>query len=315
MKKLTLYTLSMLLAGILLNSCKKDVPSIKTTKTDTTTAKVSTIAYGNYQYITVDKSGNIYALRINSPADTIYKFTQAGVRSVFFVPPVTMNDDTAVTHVMNGLTTDSLGNIYTVVYNGIANNPNVFKIASDGTSTVAYSNINFTGELQSGKIAFDGPGNFYYTGNGTLYKISTGGATSQVAASTVFTPDVYGNIYYATNQTEVQKISPSGTVTTVVPQSKITGDIANMGSDVFGNVYISSFIDDSNSGISASQVNTATITKLKTNDSLKTVISTKQGYADGPISTAKIMLPLSLVTDAAGNLYFLDSGDIRKITF
>jgi hypothetical protein len=309
MKKLTLYVLCMLLAGITLNSCKKTVLPIKTA---TATPTVSTIAYGSFSYITVDKSGNIYALLLKSPADTIYKFTPTGIKSMFFIPPVTMDDDTVVTHVMNCLTTDSLGNIYTIVGNGISNQQDVFKIAPDGTSAVAY-NININGDYyEHTRIALDVSGDFYYDANGLLYKIAPGGTVALVVTHPtvgVFTPDAYGNIYYQDNQQELQKMAPAGTVTTVVSASTIGGAIYDLGADVFGNVYLS-YLSQSNAPI---------IGRLTQSDSLKTVISSAPGHVDGPVTTARITLATSEVTDAKGNLYFIDQSvtmpSIRKITF
>jgi hypothetical protein len=310
MKKLTLYTLGMLLAVVLLNGCKKDVPSIRTTGADSTTAKVSTIGTGYYSYITVDKSGNIYGLRIANPSDTIYKITQTGVKSLFYVTPTTTNADTIEHHPLQCLTTDSAGNVYTVSFNLAQGTADVIKIAPAATATVAYSNINMTLFQANAKIAFDGTGNFYYSNLNTLYKISVNGSSTIILSSgfTTYTPDVYGNIYYANLQKSVQEISTSGS-TSGVAAGKILGNVYDLGADVYGDVFISSVASNGNPAIQM----------LKKNDSIKTVIFNPSGYLDGPVATARISLAMGQVTDATGNLYFIDEGGsqwyIRKITF
>jgi hypothetical protein len=305
MKKLTLYVLCMLLAGITLNSCKKDVSSIKTA-----TATVSTITTGYYTYITVDKSDNIYGLQIADPTDTIYKITQTGEKSVFFITPTTTNADTIEHHPMQCLTTDSTGNVYTVIFNTAQGTADVLKISPTGVATVAYSSINMTLFQANAKIAFDGLGNFYYANSNTLYKISPAGSSSTILSSgfSSFTPDVYGNIYYANMGNSLQKISISGT-TGSVASGKILGNVYDLGADIYGDVFISSVAGNDNPAIQI----------LKKNDSVKTVISCPSGHLNGPVTTARISVALSQVTDAMGNLYFTQSDGfpfyIQKITF
>ncbi len=305
MKTIVYYVpviLGIIVMAFCINSCKKDPTSLQKTAT------VSTVATGYYTSITVDKSGNIYALRIQDP-DTIFRITQSGGKSVFYVPPTTIDHDTVEHHPMQCLTTDSAGNIYTIAFNGITH-PDVLKITPTGTATTLYTNISMAYFQANAKIALDAQGNLYYPGNNTLYKISPGGALSTVltAQFVTFTPDVYGNIYYTNMQNSIQKLSTTGTTSTV-GAGKILGDVYDLGADVYGDVFVSSTSDG---GMLAIQ-------KLNKNDSVKTVISCISGHADGPVNKAQISSAVSQVTDATGNLYFMDSGGIpwyiRKITF
>jgi DNA-binding beta-propeller fold protein YncE len=43
--------------------------------------------------------------------------------------------------------------------------------------------------------------------------------------------------------------------------------------------------------------------------------TTVQGFADGPISTAKFMSPRSITVDSQGNLFLIDGAKIREVLF
>jgi hypothetical protein len=314
MKKTLVYLPAFIMLSLLfLGSCKRDVVTIP----KKSGATVSTIALGNYNYITVDKSGNIYGLKPGF-GDTIYRITQSGVKSVFYVPPVTTQADTTVKFAMDCLATDSSDNIYTVLYNSTTALPNVIKISSTGSASVVYSGINLPlineGMEGSAKIAFDGLGNFYFGGYYGLYKIATSGTTSQISnlSNNVFTADSHGNVYYSNVATAnvIQKVSASGTTTAIT----LTTHVFDMCGDVFGNVYISAL---TNANSAATTV--CYIQKLKPNDSVTTILSSPLGHVDGPVATAQIWPAFSPATDASGNLYFSEvsysPADIRKITF
>src|ERR1700761_2732987 len=110
MKRTLLYLPALVMLSLLFwSSCKKDLV------THGSASAVSTISTGGYafDFITVDKSGNIYGLHHNIAGDTIYRITAGGAKTLFYTPAATTVNDTLQHHPMDCLTTDSTGNIYT----------------------------------------------------------------------------------------------------------------------------------------------------------------------------------------------------------
>jgi lipoprotein signal peptidase len=309
MKKGTFYTLALLLlAAFSLDSCKKDL-TLKTLPA--THGTVSTVATGLYDDIATDNSGNIYALRTGT-VDTIYKIDSLGNKSLFYTPAVTMDHDTAVIHTMSCLTIDSVGNLYTISFNG--NKPkDVLKISAAGSATTLYSAISPGGGISIEQIAVN-QGNFYFSSGTGIYKIAPGGSPSLLLTpkSGVFAVDRNGVLYYPvidgiTGMTTLGQLSASGTQTTI---SAITlDDVGSMTTDAAGNIYTSELSADGKAEIHA--INAAKTTKT-------TIISSTFGHVDGPIATAKIGVAFSLITNSAGSLYFSEvtgnPNDIRRIS-
>ena len=204
MKQKITYTIAALLAfTFFLGGCKKD--GFKKLGSNDSTLTVSTVATGLYDYITADNSGNIYALRLNYGADTIYKFDASGTKTLFYTAPTTMDHDTVVKHTMACLTIDSLGNIYTINYSGGTFVPNVMKITAAGLASIVYSNITPYGGLQIQKIAVDGNGYFYFSDGHGIHTIFTNGNSELVVTGvSTFAVDRKGDIFYPTTNSSGQ---------------------------------------------------------------------------------------------------------------
>jgi hypothetical protein len=310
MKKKTIYMLAFLLiSAMFLGSCKKDFSLKSRISSLDSLGTVSTFATGSFDYITTDKNGNVYALHKNYAADTIYKFNASGTKTLFYTPPVVMDDDTAVINTLANLTTDSAGNIYAINYNGLFV-PSVIKITPAGAASTIFSNITYGNGFQIQKIAIDASGNFYFNNNaGIVYKITPGGAISIILNTAyIFTVDKNMNIIYSENWDDVEKITPQGVKSTLAGPGKILYAVTDITTDRHGNIFIGESIG-----------NQAAIQKINTTDTLSKIISSTLGHVDGPIATAKIAAPFSLTIDALGNIYFSEingtPADIRKITF
>lgn len=309
MKNKTIYGLALLLLSVLfLGSCKNDLPVIKKRVAALDTAKgvVSTIASGKYNYITVDKSGNLYALRVNfGGTDSIFKFDASGNKTLFYTPAPVTDHDTLVTNTLTCLATDSSGNIYTEDYLGISS-VNAIKISPAGSASILFTGLTYAGNYSYNKIAVDALGNFYFSDFRGLFKIAAGTSSPMllIQNGNIFAVDKNGNVFYSKGQIDVEKLSTTGAETVIVAPANITGYIYNMSCDVFGNVYVSSGTDLN-----------AIIQKINVRDSLTTVINAPFGHVDGPVATAKIGIGTSLTTDVSGNLYFTELSDLRKITF
>ncbi len=164
---------------------------------------------------------------------------------------------------VGGVVMDSSGNIYGAVNNvGYANQPGIFKYASNGTLTSDFSTIP---GLPDGGLIIDGSGNLYgVTGsseaggvvvqNGGVYKVASNGAIS-----TLFTfngtdgsnpmgsllRDSSGNLYGVTEYGgssgygTVFKLSSNGTLTTLVNFNGTNGTNpqAGLAMDSAGNLY------------------------------------------------------------------------------
>lgn len=188
-----------------------------------------------------------------------------------------------------GVATDAAGNVYVAD----ADNRTIRKIAPDGTaSTLAGT----AGQFGSA----DGVGAAARFGN------PNGIAT-----------DAAGNIYVSdTDNFNIRKIAPDGTVSTLAGQTGFPGSADGIGSgaqfsnpgglavDGAGNVYVA-------------ELDAATIRKITPAGVVTTFVGeVDDGESiDGPRAVARFARPESVVIDRAGNLFVLDGyTTVRKVT-
>lgn len=328
MKKLTIYTLALLLLpAIFIIGCKKDLtvkrsPSITGSNVNfpaSGSTMVSTVGNGYYTFVAPADNGGVYALR--GYTDTIYKIDATGNKTIFYAPAAT---DTAV-NILNSLTTDSLGNVYTLCFTSLT--AKIVKISPAGVATtyvdglVSYKNA---GGIIN--IDIDNTGNLYLTNYNGIYKIAPGGTISQISTEQVasFAIDDAGNLVIAHDNT-IGRMTPAGVETRIAgtgsygskdgPAATATFNIIHeVACDNKGNIFVSEIKNGY-----TNQLREITIT-----DTVYTLISSLDGHVDGAITGAKIGPASFLVNDAAGNLYFPEGtntfdgsakNDIRKITF
>jgi sugar lactone lactonase YvrE len=177
----------------------------------------------------------------------------------------------------------------------------------DGTGAAAYfdrpiglafdaSGILYVVDSENAKIRKITPGGVVttFTGNGT--KASTDGSpqTATFNAPYGIAIDAAGNCY-VTESGHVRKVSPNGTVTTLVSSLFHPG---NMAVDASGNVYVSDYALN-------------TIFKITS-----TGVMTAYAGGSGVVAFTNLNSPGGIAFDVAGNMYVCDSGNnrIRKIT-
>jgi hypothetical protein len=218
---------------------------------------------------------------------------------------------------MYRLTTDSLGNVYTVNTNSLNYKQSVLKISPVGNATEFISNFSQYVSPRNryiGKIVIDKNQNFYFMDIDGIHKISAAGVATVIATNNDdrFAVDNNGNVIYSitdgsAHTTKVAKVTSAGIQSTVA-NTDYVGDITT---DSHNNIYIGTF--------TLSAVNT--IYKISAAGKSTTLITSAVGHTDGPLLSAKIGSPIYLSIDAAGSLYFYEvpvgseSYCIRKITF
>jgi sugar lactone lactonase YvrE len=188
-------------------------------------------------------------------------------------------------------------------------------------------------------VARDSSGNLYVadSANGTIRKISPGGAVTTLAGSlgnfgpddglgasarfnqpTGIAVDSAGYLYVADSWNHtIRKITPGGVVSTLAGSPGNAGCAngtnsaarfngpAGLAVDSAGNVYVADCFND-------------TIRKVTPAGAVSTVagLAGVWGSADGANSAARFFLPAGVTLDGAGNVYVADSGNhtLRKLT-
>ena len=231
-----------------------------------------------------------------------------------------------------GVAVDAVGNIYIIDHG----NGRLRKIDSLGiVSTLAGSGDSKYpsggGPVQSDSVsltyprggALDSAGNFFFTDNGSLWKLTPEATISAVSLSGMkfsfgVASDAVGNVYVAdSGNNRVQRVDTSGTITTLAGTGAwgYSGDGGpateaqlnypyGLALDAVGNVYIA---DASNNRVR----------KVDLSGTITTVAGTgHSGYSgDGGLATeAQLSFPGALAVDTAGNVYIAEGSRIRKVT-
>ncbi len=331
--------------------------------------------------IAVDPFGNVYVgdsanyrVRKIDPAGKIN--TYAGNGNFGFAGEGIQARE-AVFNSPSELVVDPAGNIYVAD----SRNHRVRKIAPDGviTTVAGGSARGFAGDggpgtqalLSSpGTLAVDGVGNLYIAdgGNARVRKVDTNGIISTFAGGgsplsgngdggpavdasfrsvSDITFDTKGNLYVLDAfATAIRRVSPSGTITTVV--NGLIPVPVGIAVDATGNIYVSQRpqAGDRGSGGGVFRISPGEQTFSKVGDFLfprtvdaqgnlyvpssnqvfrltpdgtQTVVagSGQIGFSgdDGPATQAALNGPVAVALDAAGNLYITDQGNnrIRKV--
>jgi len=236
------------------------------------------IAYGVIEGLTIDASGNLFAVESDG---SVLKFDQSAASTVILRRSSSGGQDET-----SGIVVDHADNLY-LMENSLFK---VEKVTTSNNNAIS----NFAGDGTQGYL--DGkPGEF------------KGPAGAAIDAS--------GNIYVADRIANmIRRISPDGTVSTIagsgqqgftdgaVGQATFYGPLG-VALDASGNIYV---VDAGNSAI-----------RKISNGQVTTLAGTgQQGFQNGPAKTATFNNPAGLAVDASGNVYVADGGNhvIRKIT-
>jgi hypothetical protein len=282
--------------------------------------------------VATDSAGNIYVA--DTVNHTIRKVTPIGVTTTLAGTPGISGsaDGTGAAASFNspyGIGTDGAGNIY------VTDSDNTIrKITPAGVVTTLAGKPNATGSADGAgaaasfnnptSIAVDRAGNLYVadSGNNTIRKITSAGLVTTLAGTagvqgsadgtgaaasfgypSGLATDSAGNVYVAdTDNYAIRKITPAGTVTTV-----ISGLIGAYGVaiDSAGNFYVPTYW-------------ICTVLKVTPAGVVTTLAGTQYvaGNANGTGTAAGFNAPVSVATDSAGDVYVADTLNdvIRKIT-
>lgn len=181
--------------------------------------------------------------------------------------------DVAKFNAPDGMAVDRTGNIYLVD----AANYTIRKIDSNGqVSTLA------------GKAGAQG----MVDGRGAQARFSQIANIASDAAGTIYVVDAGA----------LRKITPDGTVSTMVLDVPLTGQ-AGMAIDAASNIYVADLLHFTISKITPAGI----VTTLAGQSGVA-------GFADGAGSAARFMAPSGIALDAAGNLLVADQRTLRKVS-
>lgn len=269
--------------------------------------------FNNPKGLAVDPQGNIVVA--DSENHTIRRISTSGrVTTLVGHTPLTASVDgtgsAAGFVAITGLAADKFGHIAAVEAStvrsiteaGAVSSMPAFSISKESSFNYSYSGA-----------AFDAAGNLYTAGNwgsasfvnSTILKIALNGSSTLDVSGQYFqslASDALGNIFAANyfNDT-LWKFSTDGTKSLFAPAVKYVSALS-MG--ISGDLYACTF---DNTVIKIAPSGTV---------SLLAGVPGKEGYADGPASTALFRRPLGIAIDGSGNVYVADTGNslIRKIT-
>ncbi|HWR98740.1 MAG TPA: CARDB domain-containing protein, partial [Candidatus Methanoperedens sp.] len=241
-----------------------------------------------------------------------------------------------------GMAFDASGNLY------FSNSNSIRRLDSSGMVSTVAGNLNrsgFSGNngpalsasfVPAGGLAVDPSGTVYFSiSQGRVVKVNPGGILSVVAGNGTYnycgdgsaataaclgspqgvTLDQAGNLFIAdTGNSRIRKVDTNGIITTFAGNGTAgyTGDGGpataaqirpyGIASDGRGNIY---FAENGNH----------VVRKVDTNGIISTVAgdgTLVRGYSGdgGPATSAKLDGPLSIVFDAADNLYVVDAGNV-----
>lgn len=294
--------------------------------------------------IATDSTGNIY---VANSHNTILKITSAGVVMTFAGTPDVRGHADGVGSAAGfiypiGIATDRDSNVY--VADKV--NSTIRKITPAGLVTTLAGTAGVSGHADGvgGGASFFNPvavatdigGNVYVadSGNYTIRKVApdgrvttlagspgTSGYADGIGANASFSSpygiatDSAGNVYVAEISTQtIRKITPAGVVTTLAGKVGVLGRADGIGGDTSfsfphgvatdkaGNVYVADYGNDS-------------IRKV-TPTGVVTTIAGKAGESaeyDGLGTAARFSGPMAVATDDAGNVFVLESDNVRRV--
>lgn len=182
-------------------------------------------------------------------------------------------------------------------------------------------------------VAVDANGNVYVadTDNHKIRKITPAGEVTIFAGSTQgdaegtgaaaqfnypygVATDASGNVYVAdTHNHKVKKITPAGVVTTLAGS---TGGYADGTGSAAQFYYLTGVTAGVDGNVYVADKDNHKIRKVTSAGVVTTLAGSTSGFANGTGSAAQFSQPYNVATDAAGNVYVVDTGNhrIRKIT-
>jgi hypothetical protein len=327
MKQILLFAIVVLmLSTFFLTGCNKDlITTKKPTISDSVktaslihSAKISTIVSDYFSATTTDKSGNIYGLK-NANTSTIYSISASGQESVFYAPQPVGSDTSHIS--LSCLTTDSLGNLYTVSLNSFTHLQRILKISPAGVASTFLNNFSQYISSRNSfvyEIIIDKDANLYFGDIDGIHKLTPAGTLTLIKQvyQSHFAVDKNGDVVFplkdSNGKIEIVKVSPQGVQSVVITPAQVNfSQVGEVAADKWGNIFVSDLTNNTQN----------TIYVVNADNALFTVITSANGSTDGALATAKIYEPFNMSTDAAGNLYFFEvsdyggGSDIRKIVF
>jgi sugar lactone lactonase YvrE len=269
--------------------------------------------------ITIDAAGNFYI------ADTenhlIRKMTPAGLVSTLagsgMQGNANGNGKEASFGKLIGICADKAGNVYVSdLYTNL-----IKKITPEGQVTTFAGNsrsesVDGTGTSASFSglqgLAIDQSGNIFAAdqGSGKIRKITPAGVVTTLAkvdySPYFLTVDKAGNIYATTDADDIYKVTPQGVVSLFLKSSN--GPTINF-HFVFG------IATDANDNLLIADTGESLLKMASPAGVITTVAGGGIGpNFDGPALKAEILAITGIVTDKAGDIYFLDGNRIRKVS-
>jgi sugar lactone lactonase YvrE len=294
-------------------------------------------------HIAIDRNDNLYVIdligvRKITPGGVVSTvrnpFGAVGVTSATFVPVATNFHP-------NGIAVDSRNNVY-MTYPQLTTIRMIPPVGASGVLTVTTgAGFSIGGDVPVNGFSFlqgittDSSDNLYVVDNNFIKKITPTGAISPLVnnlpTSFICQPSAYsgycyarsltvdtsGNLFFvAAESSTIQKVGPSGVVTTLAGNDTIVQSDDGIGSaahfrspqgisiDRDGNLFVADCLD-------------GLIRKISSAGEVTTLAGAKQvvGSADGLGGAARFNLIVSLAADAAGNVFAGDyyNNTLRKI--
>jgi len=240
--------------------------------------------------IAIDSEGNLY---ITDSWSTIRKITTDGVVTTIAGTTGSYNstDGTGADarfDSLDGIAIDSVGNLYITDYN----NHTIRKITAGGMVTTFAGSAGNSGSTD---------------GNG---------ADARFDSPNSITIDSNDNLYIASDDHTIKKITPTGMVSTIAGSAGTYGSIDGNGANARFNFPYGLAITDNGTLYISDASNT--IRRMTSDGMVTTIIGSAgiYGSIDGNGADARLNNPNGLAIDSHGNLYIMDSNNnrVRKVT-